>query len=247
MDISVCLASYNGEKYILKQIQSIMNELDQGDELIVVDDCSVDSTLSILGLFADSRIKIYSNAKNIGEVGSFNRAISIASKKYIFLADQDDMWFPGRVSLMRECIIQTGADLVTGNLQWIDNNDVEVDIYYDGVKSNKSRSHLSNILDIFIGKTNYFGCAMAFDRKILQLITPIPNYVESHDLWIALVGNLLQSNAHIDEIVLLKRRHSNNMTSTNMGRSIYRKIFSRYIFIKSIIEIKKRCLIYFNN
>ena len=59
MDVSVCMATYNGEKFIKKQLVSILDELDQHDELVIVDDCSKDQTVQIIKSFNDNRIKLY--------------------------------------------------------------------------------------------------------------------------------------------------------------------------------------------
>ena len=78
---------------------------------------------------------------------------------------------------------------------------------------------------------------MAFKSNLVPLITPIPSYVESHDLWIALAGNLLKANCHIDDITLFKRRHTNNTTSTKSNRNIVKKINSRLIFTLNIFHL----------
>ena len=92
MSISVCIATYNGEKFIQKQIKSILSQISLNDEVIVVDDLSSDNTVKIIESLNDKRIKIYLNNKNQREVYSFNRAIELAKNNFIFLSDQDDIW-----------------------------------------------------------------------------------------------------------------------------------------------------------
>jgi hypothetical protein len=113
-------------------------------------------------------------------------------------------------------------------------------VSFDGVSSENSARHLKNIIDIFIGKTNYFGCAMAFKRELVSLIVPIPSYVESHDLWIALAANQLGSNLHIDDKTQRKRRHDSNTTSTVSSRALFLKLRSRLIFARSMIDLSTR-------
>jgi glycosyltransferase involved in cell wall biosynthesis len=235
--ISVCLATYNGEKFIKKQINSILSELSLNDEVIIVDDCSNDNTLNIIYNIDDARIKVFKNTFNLGHVKSFSKAIEASIGDFVFMSDQDDIWKVGRVKSMLFALNQKKVKLVTSNFVWINEFDSKIHIPFDGVSSRSSEAYFNNIVDIFIGKTNYFGCAMAFKRDLVPLITPIPSYVESHDLWIALAGNLLKANCHIDDITLFKRRHTNNTTSTKSNRNYVVKINSRIIFIFNILHI----------
>ena len=243
MSISVCMASYNGELYIERQINSILSELSINDELIIIDDCSLDNTAIIINNFQDKRIKLFTNSTNSGEIFSFNRAITLSKNNYIFLSDQDDVWIEGRVNLMKSSLMDNDLMLSTSNFSWIDGDDIPISVLHDGVSSMRSDKHTQNIIDIFKGKTNYFGCAMAFKREFISTICPIPSFVESHDLWIAIASNCLKSNLHLDDITFLKRKHDSNVTSTISKRSIARKLFSRIIFILSVFVISKRILL----
>lgn len=243
MNVSVCMAVYNGEKYILEQMTSILEQLTLDDEVIVVDDFSNDNTLKILENLSDPRIKIYSNDRNKSHVFSFGRAISLANNEILFMSDQDDIWIEGRVSLMTNKLLGTGALLVSSNFEPIDMNGKKISFPVDGVKSSNSCKYLKNILDIFVGKTNYYGCAMAFRKDMVKVILPIPSFVESHDLWIALASNLMGSNVHLDEKTLRKRIHNNNATAT--GRSLFMKVRARFIFVISIIVLFLRAKLFY--
>src|SRR5262249_6501069 len=117
---SVCIATYNGEKFIVRQIQSILEQLSGDDEVIVVDDCSRDGTTAVISGFNDARIKIFPNSQNRKEVFSFGRALELCKGDTVFLADQDDVWLPGRVAIMEEALARSGALLVTTNFDSID-------------------------------------------------------------------------------------------------------------------------------
>ena len=84
MNISVCMASYNGEKFIKRQIISILSQLSKKDELIIIDDASTDNTISIIKKINDNRIKLSVNEKNIGPVNTFNKALNSAKNELIF-------------------------------------------------------------------------------------------------------------------------------------------------------------------
>src|SRR5262245_50643848 len=73
--ISVCMATFNGERYLAEQVRSILSELGPDDELVVVEDCSTDSTPALLRSFGDPRIKVYGNDRNRGVNYSFGRAL----------------------------------------------------------------------------------------------------------------------------------------------------------------------------
>jgi glycosyltransferase involved in cell wall biosynthesis len=237
MNVSVCLASFNGEKYIKAQLESILNQLEFNDELIIVDDNSSDGTLNIVNSYSDSRIKIFLNEINLGVNKSFELAILQAKHEIIFLSDQDDIWSKDRVSIFKSFfVLNPEINLITGNSVFV--NEHEISITYneiEGVRSENSKKNISNILDIFLGKTNYYGCTMAFRSKFVEKICPFPSYIESHDIHIALTANILNMNLHIDDIVLYRRIHSQN--NSLFKRNFLKKTRSRLIFILNIVNI----------
>src|ERR1017187_1659980 len=92
------MATYNGSLYIERQLRSILNQLDQNDEVIVVDDHSSDTTLEVVDKIVDRRIEIFRNESNQGVLKTFERALRLASGEIIFLSDQDDIWYPEKAS-----------------------------------------------------------------------------------------------------------------------------------------------------
>ena len=116
MDISVCMATYNGEKYVLPQIRSILEQLDKHSELIIVDDFSKDKTIELIESIEDKRIKIYKNNSNQGHVKTFEIALNKAKGETIFLSDQDDIWPKNRVKDML-CECKEKKSLVIGQFQ----------------------------------------------------------------------------------------------------------------------------------
>ena len=102
--ISVAMAVYNGEKYIVEQLDSIRNQTREVDEVIVCDDCSSDSTVEIINNYRKQYpsfpILFFQNEKNLGYKLNFKEAMSKTSGDYIFLCDQDDVWFEDKVEQM---------------------------------------------------------------------------------------------------------------------------------------------------
>jgi glycosyltransferase involved in cell wall biosynthesis len=234
------MATYNGEKYISEQVNSILCQLNKNDELVIVYDCSKDNTLRILNNINDSRIKIFLNKENKSHVYSFNKAISLASKEILFMADQDDIWIKGRKDIMLQKIIASNKDLLTANANYIDDDGLIINFHLDGHDEKYSNSYLRNTLNIFTGKSNYYGCNMVFTKKLKGIIIPIPNFIESHDLWIAQASQLIRSNIHINTITLLRRVHSSNVSI--IKRDFLSKVLSRIIFLISIVILYKRIL-----
>lgn len=238
MRISVCIATYNGALFLEEQLNSILSQLGNNDEVIIVDDCSSDGTVNIIRSYEDARIVFYRNSENVGVNFTFERAISIATGEYLFLSDQDDIWSAGRLKIMLSVLEQSSILLVSSNFSSIDAEGKPFGNYSNLVKSSSSQKYLSNIWDIYLGKLNYFGCTMAFTKALKDIILPFPSYLESHDLWIAIAANLAHSNFHLDDITLLHRVHGNNVSITK--RPLYRKLWSRVIFSISIIHLLKR-------
>jgi len=238
--ISVCMAAYNGEKYIRQQINSILCQLGETDELIVGDDCSTDSTVSILNSFADTRIKIIQNAKNIGLNANINKVLSHSKGDYIFLSDQDDFWEQGKVKCMLQAL--QNVNLVVSDCSVVDEN-LNV-IYPSFFKYNNSKKGFFR--NLFIG--SYYGCCMAFDRKLLNYSLPIPeNKYVWHDLWIGELAELRFKVDFLNHILVKYRRHANTTSCTGRknDRTIAIKIITRIVFLYKlfvhIFIIKKIC------
>ena len=98
--ISVCIATYNGEKYIREQLDSILPQLGLDDEVIISDDSSTDNTLKIIEEYNDCRIKIFSNNKFYSPILNFENALKKAQGDFIFLSDQDDIWKSNKVEVV---------------------------------------------------------------------------------------------------------------------------------------------------
>ncbi len=136
--VSVCMATFNGERYVPRQIETILSELSSSDELIVVDDCSTDRTVDIVRSIQDPRISVHRNVSNQRQVRSFATAIALARNDILFLADQDDIWIPGRVDLMCEALEAAGAALVASNFEWIDEAEIR-SIFRERLSNIKTR------------------------------------------------------------------------------------------------------------
>jgi len=227
--ISVCIATYNGEKYIQDQLDSILIQLDKEDEIIISDDSSTDRTIEIIKAFHDKRIILYENQKFKSPIFNFENTLKYASGDYIFLADQDDIWVPNKVTTIRKYLVN--YDLVVSDTDIIDahGNSLNKSFY----QMNDSKKGLvKNIV-----KNSYLGCTMAFNQKILQKSLPFPRDIAMHDWWIGLIAELYGETYFIDEKLILYRRHGNNSSPAG-EKSLYtfsKKISFRFVMIKNLI------------
>jgi len=104
--LSIVLSTYNGEKYILEQLQSLMNQSRPADEVLIFDDCSTDDTATIIREFLDKNAllnwKLCVNKQNKGWRRNFIEGIQAAKGDLIFTCDQDDIWLSSKLELMEE-------------------------------------------------------------------------------------------------------------------------------------------------
>lgn len=238
-NVSVCMACFNGEAYIKEQINSILIQLVEGDELIIIDDCSYDRTAEVIAEVNDSRVRYLRNLSNMGVNRSFEKAIKMAENDYIFMADQDDIWIEGRLDCMLE-ELQKGNLLVSGNSLSIDAIGQNSAYCLGKLYSADSKKFRKNIIRIFTGKAYYYGCAMAFRKELNKVILPFPDYIESHDLWIAMAANMLKSNHHLEKNVLKRRIHGKN--ASVIHRKLLKKLYARVVFLKSYTVLKRRII-----
>lgn len=238
--VSVCLACYNGDKFIVEQLNSILAQLRITDEVIIVDDCSTDKTVDTILNLNDQRVILLKNKSNLGVNRSFELAIELAKNEIIVLSDQDDIWIDGRLNLIFSTLYINHGALVAGNSIYIDNNGLETEPLIGNLKKNDSKKSLLNLLRIFNGTAPYYGCTMAFSKDLKSLILPFPKITESHDLWIAKCAIIIDRITHIEEPILYRRIHGGN--ASVISRKLSSKIYSRIIFFASIIIILKRII-----
>ena len=206
--ISVCMATYCGQDYLRKQIDSILCQLDKDDELVISDDHSEDHTTDIIQSYADPRIRLYENELAKGVTHNFENALNHCTGDIIFLSDQDDVWLPGKVAKVVTAI-ESGNDLVLHDAMITDEN-------LSVISPSYFESHGS---DISFRKTlirnSFVGCCMAFRRGVLECALPFPGNVPMHDWWIALCA--MKSGykaAMLWEPLILWRRHGDNVTGS---------------------------------
>lgn len=212
--IDILMATYNGEKYIKMQIDSILNQTYSNFRLIISDDCSTDKTIDILKKYEskDKRIKVYYQNKNLGCVKNFEFLLSKVENDVYALSDQDDIWLSEKIEKSLENMKSNNSDLVFGDLKLIDENGKTISNsfwrskgFYKKIKKDIDNKGL--LLNNYVT-----GCTILSKKSFLKDILPLPYNTKYliHDYWIAIVVCLKGRISYIEEPLILYRQHSSN-------------------------------------
>ena len=233
--ISVCIATYNGEKYIQEQLASILPQLGIDDEVIISDDGSTDNTIKLILALQDRRIKITKGPRQNSPIWNFENALKQAKGEYIFLADQDDVWKPNKVKICTKWL-GTYACVIS---------DAEV----TDQKLNVVATSLFKMLHVKKGKlynacwkNGYTGCCMAFRHSILEMVLPFPSDIPMHDIWIGNVAAFHYQVKFTNEELIYFRRHQNSNSCNGKGSkySYWQRLLFRWKIIKNLILISRK-------
>lgn len=232
--ISVCMATYNGTAYLKLQLISILSQLRNNDELVLVDDHSSDATLELVNEICDKRIHVYQNHVNLGVQLSFERAISLASGDLIFLSDQDDLWHPNKIANYIDVFTSSPeVTLVLSDARIVDKNGALLVDSFFATRGCFKSGVVSNLI-----KNKYLGCVMAFRRELLSKILPFPSLIPQHDMWIGLINGVYGKAHFISQPLIDYRRHDTNasLASYNKRGHPLNMIKWRLILFMSLIH-----------
>lgn len=230
MKITVCIATYNGELYIRKQLMSILSQLECTDEVIVSDDQSTDGTLDVVKSLKDKRIVIVENCDcRKGPVLNFENALKHATGDIIFLSDQDDVWMQNKVAV--SCSFLKHYDLVFSNAIVVNKEGNTVRDYF--YVQAPSTGLIKNLL-----YNSFFGATMAFKRSILDKALPFPTSLPMHDQWLGVIASYYYSVGYIAEPLIKYRRHDANASfcGEKSSNSLARKILFRINIIRALLS-----------
>jgi len=210
--ISVVMATYNGAKYLEKQLDSILKQSYAASELIVSDDHSTDATQDILNKYKD--LAVYQNKNARGVISNFKYAASKAnSANYLAFSDQDDIWLCEKLLLCLKA------------LKSIETEKLPCLVYSDPIVINSKDEVISESLWSILGFNQYEhklptilfgnpagGCTMLVNPELAKYISAIPNDCLMHDAWLTLVAYTFGKALVVSKPVLKYRQHETNVT-----------------------------------
>lgn len=210
------MTTYNGEKYLKEQIESILCQSYSNFELVVCDDCSADNTRLILEEYAkkDKRIKIHFNDSNLGFIKNFEQTLRFCSGDFIALADQDDVWTINHLEVLLSCIGEhdiacSNSIIVNKDLEPL-NMDMKTSCHFTNVPKDNA-----DLFFYFLFGNNFVqGAASLIRRDFLLKCLPIPEFVIFHDHWFGINASLGNGIVYLEDSTLFYRQHGNNITQS---------------------------------
>lgn len=232
------MATFNGEKYLKEQLDSIYAQSYINLQVIVTDDCSTDGTIKILEAYAHSHgLQYFINDTNLGYVKNFEKAISLCKGDYIALADQDDIWEPDKLETLLNAIEDNL--LIHSDCSIIDDNNRLI-------APNWKKDKGFNIKTENLLRANVVtGCSVLFKKALLKTAYPFPGDIVYHDWWLALCAADVNKICYISSPLTRYRQHGDQDTGsglTNPFKKFFTNIYKRQqnIDYERIIGIRKQ-------
>ena len=202
--ISIAMCTYNGERFLREQMDSLIAQDYPNLEIVIVDDGSSDGTMNILHEYAEKypHIRLYQNKTNLGYTKNFEKAISLCRGKYISLCDQDDIWFPEKTRILYENIGE--FSLIYSKPEIIDESGEKIDREFPRTNRLTGKCSLGLLF-----KNCIVGHLSLFSAKLCEKILPIPSGI-SHDHWIGFAAAEENGILAHDRVLSLYRLHDNN-------------------------------------
>lgn len=217
---SVALCTYNGENYIRKQIDSILNQTVKVDEIVVCDDGSTDETLSIIESFRENTsvdIRIYRNETNLGVCANFQKAVDLCNGDFIFLSDQDDVWHGDKVETVvgyfnlhhQKQVVFTDGQLIDGSGEAISDGTLWKCFGIDNTCLKQIENGLG--MEIFAFENRATGATMAIRRGFEYTSSFSKFCIDDilHDGALAMLALIDNRLGHIDKCLIDYRIHGN--------------------------------------
>lgn len=212
--VDILLATYNGEKYLKEQLDSILNQTYSNFRLLISDDMSTDSTKMILTEYEkeDNRVKVFLQKENLGIIGNFEFLLTKVESEYFMFSDQDDIWNRCKVEKSINKIEEENINLVFTNLEVVDK---DLNVIYESYWKLKGFENKIKRYKCFEGLyLNNFvtGCTTISRKVLIDKILPLPRTTKYilHDYWLALMVSQYGKVGYIDESLIKYRQHKDN-------------------------------------
>lgn len=231
--IDILLATYNGEKYLEEQLDSILNQTYENFRLLISDDGSKDNTRKILEKYSkkDNRIILFFQEKNLGVIKNFEFLLRKVENKYYMFSDQDDIWKKNKIEKSIIKLEETNSDLVYSDLEVVDENlNIIYKSYWKLKGIYKKIKKYNNFKSLYLN--NFVtGCTIIAKSEQIKDVLPLPNTSKYilHDYWIALIISQKEKITYIEEPLIKYRQHKNNKIGSK----------KRSDELKSVAEIRE--------
>ncbi|OOX89575.1 hypothetical protein BOQ00_03425 [Campylobacter coli] len=218
--IAVILATYNGEKYLKQQIESILDQTYKNIKIYIGDDCSKDGTIDIIRAYKNlypDKITYYQNETNIGFVKNFEKLLQNAKEDYIAFSDQDDVWLPSKleeqINKIKEIEKKSNLPIMChSDLIMIDENQKILCNSFFSFKKYKLKPEKD--LGHILGPCGVMGNTMMINRALKDIILPFPEGIDFHDYYIAVICELFGKRVTFYEPFVLYRIHQDNTSNS---------------------------------
>ena len=237
MTVDILLATYNGDKFLQKQINSILKQSYQCWNLLIGDDGSDDRTIEIVNGYISrypEKIKLFGGSTRLGPCRNFNRLLQQSNADYIMFCDQDDIWLPDKIKLSLETM--QGAEknhpeipvLVHTDLKIIDANDrIVANSFWRTIRLNPDKR---NTIDL-LGTSNTNGNTILMNKKLKESINSIPEKAIMHDWWSAIVAAEFGLIIPLKQQTVLYRQHDRNSVG---AIGIFRRLPQTHLYLYNI-------------
>ncbi|MBR1884439.1 MAG: glycosyltransferase family 2 protein [Clostridia bacterium] len=215
--IDILLATYNGEKYLKEQLDSILSQTYSNIQLIVSDDASCDSSKEILNEYEkkDSRVKVYYRENNIGSNANFEFLLTKVESDYYMFSDQDDVWMKDKVEKTFSLLKKKKAGLVCTDLMIVDENLNSQNITFNRKMKKLYKLKKYNDTRMVFLYNVVTGCTILSRKEYIKYILPLPKTKNVlHDHFIPLVISKYATIEYLDEPTMYYRQHANNQVGT---------------------------------
>lgn len=221
--VSIAMTTYNGEKYLREQLDSIYRQTHKNIEVIVCDDRSTDNTANILEEYSRKfALKYYINENNLGFVKNFEKVISLCNGDYIALADQDDVWLKNKIEVL---LNEIGENLlIHTDCTLIDEQSNIISRYWKG----NIESHTS--FEDFLFSNMVTGCTVLMSQELQKKSLPFPEGLAYHDWWLGIVSVNETRLKYITTPLTLYRQHSSQDTGAYTNKIFMLNIFKHLKF-----------------
>jgi glycosyltransferase involved in cell wall biosynthesis len=204
--VSVVMATYNGERYLTAQLDSILKQTYPTLEVIIIDDGSTDGTLPLLHRYAaqHTHIRVVQNETNLGYIRNFEKGMLLATGTYVALSDQDDIWHENKLQVLMDEIGEN--DIVFADSRLIDDEGRPIGPNFSDIRQLQT---FTSCLSFVIGNT-VSGHNMLIRRELMQQCLPFPT-VLPHDHWLCFVATFRGPVRYVPQVLVDYRQHTENV------------------------------------